>query len=491
MKIIFSIGYSDSGWTDREFAAFWIETVFIPAAIDAAEDPSKPILLIIDGHDSHECAAIKKAVYENQRDHKFILFCFPSKCTHKLQPLDVGIFNQTQAVWKDHVEELTDKNIQITQYNVVHEYMALRDKFMKTDWIQSAFKKTGISPFNPDIFTEEDFAPSQSFSTKAHVPSAYPEAVPSSDPAIPTDCEYSGSSDSEWMESGSSDSEWVESGDENNAESQSFTYQPNSVSTDSESSDNEEPAIQPQPALPLTCSAMSSSSDFLFQPIPRDKLQTLSKEDLVSYTLNLQSHIRMMQHQAQMTDTLHQSANAHCTLAVRMIADINVRLDNANKKRNRGTVKKKARVVVAPKLEELFAQEEREAEIWEKEAKEKERAKAVEEVERNHCIQEAISSKIYNLPLSSYKRKEDLVGLAGALEILATGTVTELTERIKEHLSNNQNLAEHARFSTLFHSRRQHQRSQLPFPPQPMPSTSTNPMVAQPELPPLLYSFRC
>jgi hypothetical protein len=51
------------------------------------------------------------------------------------------------------------------------------------------------------------------------------------------------------------------------------------------------------------------------------------------------------------------------------------------------------------------------------------------------------------MPLGSYKRKEDLVRLARALQIANTGTVAELIERIKEHLSNNQNMAENARFS--------------------------------------------
>ena len=93
--------------------------------VEAAEDHSKPILLLIDGHDSHECLTINKAIYDNQGDHKIILLCFPLKCTHKLQPLDVGIFNHTQTTWKEHVDQLTDKNILMTCYNVIHEYMGL------------------------------------------------------------------------------------------------------------------------------------------------------------------------------------------------------------------------------------------------------------------------------------------------------------------------------------------------------------------------------
>jgi hypothetical protein len=55
--------------------------------------------------------------------------------------------------------------------------------------LQSAFHATGIYPLNQDIFKSVDFAPSKLFSTTASTPSSYPEEVPSSPLAIPTDNE--------------------------------------------------------------------------------------------------------------------------------------------------------------------------------------------------------------------------------------------------------------------------------------------------------------
>jgi hypothetical protein len=46
------------------------------------------ILLLLDGHNSYELDAFHKATFE----HNIIVAVFPSKCTHKLQPLDVIIF---------------------------------------------------------------------------------------------------------------------------------------------------------------------------------------------------------------------------------------------------------------------------------------------------------------------------------------------------------------------------------------------------------------
>ena len=54
--------------------------------------------------------------------------------------------------------------------------------------IKTAFRLTGLSPFNPDIFTNEDFAPSKASSVVAHFPQSYPEEVQSSSP-FPTDME--------------------------------------------------------------------------------------------------------------------------------------------------------------------------------------------------------------------------------------------------------------------------------------------------------------
>src|SRR5260370_38069518 len=60
------IGISESGWMDHQFVAEWIAKVFIPAAHDAAVDVTKPILLFIDGHYSHEFLDIKTAMYRNK-----------------------------------------------------------------------------------------------------------------------------------------------------------------------------------------------------------------------------------------------------------------------------------------------------------------------------------------------------------------------------------------------------------------------------------------
>lgn len=53
-------------------------------------------------------------------------------------------------------------------------------------------------------------------------------------------------------------------------------------------------------------------------------------------------------------------------------------------------------------------------------------------------------------PLSSYKRKDDLIILAGALGLNTVGTISELATLIRSHLASNSNVRLNSRFSGLF-----------------------------------------
>lgn len=56
----------------------------------------------------------------------------------------------------------------------IKEYMVARGQAFLPETIKKAWAKCGIWPFNPNIFTDEDFAPSVSTSTKGHFPASYP-----------------------------------------------------------------------------------------------------------------------------------------------------------------------------------------------------------------------------------------------------------------------------------------------------------------------------
>jgi hypothetical protein len=77
----------------------------------------------------------------------------------------------------------------MNRYNIIQNCLEVRNKHLFPDLIRTSFEKTGLFPLNRNVFREEDFAPSKATSTTAWTPDSFPDEIPSSDPAIPTDDE--------------------------------------------------------------------------------------------------------------------------------------------------------------------------------------------------------------------------------------------------------------------------------------------------------------
>ncbi|KZP26367.1 DDE-domain-containing protein, partial [Athelia psychrophila] len=143
--VIFSIATSPNGWTDDYLCEKWFEDSFLPQA-KARNTSGKPILLIYDGHGSHEGIKMVRLGRENN----IILFCLPPHTTHMLQPLDVGVFGPFQRAWIDRCDEVVaDTGAEMAIRDFVREYMGVRNQTFKATTIISAFKKSGIRPLNP------------------------------------------------------------------------------------------------------------------------------------------------------------------------------------------------------------------------------------------------------------------------------------------------------------------------------------------------------
>lgn len=134
-------------------------------------DPNYPIIIFFDGHGSH----LTVRMIALARKCGVHLFCLPPHTTHKLQPLDVGIFGPLQRAWKKNCEEFTAvRGRGITKPEFMKEYMKVRDNTFTPELITTAWRKTGLYPFNPDVFTELDYSPSQMTSTEVHYPHSFP-----------------------------------------------------------------------------------------------------------------------------------------------------------------------------------------------------------------------------------------------------------------------------------------------------------------------------
>jgi hypothetical protein len=167
---------------DNEIGTAWFTEMFIPFA-NNHKVTNMPVVLLLNGHNLHESDMFCEAAFQ----HQIIVVTFPSKCTHKLQPLDVIIFTQVQCLWLNHCDKHIVQHIKMDHYNIIQEYMEIHPWSMTPKLLRSAFSTTGTFPFNDALFTDNDFASAKSFSYTMHVPMSFPVEVPSSPPFVLSD----------------------------------------------------------------------------------------------------------------------------------------------------------------------------------------------------------------------------------------------------------------------------------------------------------------
>jgi hypothetical protein len=108
---------------------------------------ARPLLLLIDGHSSH----MSVEFLEKARENDIHVFCFPSHLTHKLQPLDVGLFGPVRQSYTTSVNEYLAKNPQqkkLEPKKIIELYCNALTKVFTKENIEQSFQKTGIRPYN-------------------------------------------------------------------------------------------------------------------------------------------------------------------------------------------------------------------------------------------------------------------------------------------------------------------------------------------------------
>lgn len=145
---------NQSGWmTNKEFLVFMDH--FIK---HTKPSPDEPVLLLLDNHSSH----IDIDVIEKAKKNSVILLSFPPHCTHRLQPLDVGVNGPFKAycskAQNNWLRTNPGKTMSIYEIPGIVKY-ALPLAATPIN-ISNAFKKAGIWPYDPNIFTDKDYAPS-------------------------------------------------------------------------------------------------------------------------------------------------------------------------------------------------------------------------------------------------------------------------------------------------------------------------------------------
>ena len=117
-----------------------------------------PALLILDNHESH----LSINVIDYAQQNGVTMLTIHPHCSHKLQPLDVSVYGPFKAYFSGAMKARLDQKPggPVTIYDVAALVGIAHQKAMVPSNIISGFRKTGIFPFNRDIFQDHDFAPS-------------------------------------------------------------------------------------------------------------------------------------------------------------------------------------------------------------------------------------------------------------------------------------------------------------------------------------------
>lgn len=141
-----------SGWIQMDIFTQWFQHFMNHVKPSILE----PVVLILDGHYSH---TRNLDVIDLGRKHGVIIICLPPHSTHKLQPLDVSFMGPFKHYYSLEIENWLKNN----EYRSVTAYQVgelMGRAYMKASTIENAvngFRKTGIIPFNPNIFQDHEF----------------------------------------------------------------------------------------------------------------------------------------------------------------------------------------------------------------------------------------------------------------------------------------------------------------------------------------------
>jgi hypothetical protein len=137
---------SPNGWTSDELALSWLQSLFDPQTSDKAKRDWR--LLMLDGHGSH-CTL---DFLEQCHRLRILVAIYPPHSTHRLQPLDVSLFNPLATYYSQALDAHTRQSLglsSVSKRDFFTIFYPAFDKAFTEGNIRSAWRKTGIEPWDP------------------------------------------------------------------------------------------------------------------------------------------------------------------------------------------------------------------------------------------------------------------------------------------------------------------------------------------------------
>jgi hypothetical protein len=142
---------SKSGWSNNEFALTYLKQIFDPYTCDKASRSCR--LLIIDGHQSH----VNWDFLTTCNRFRILVCILPPHTTHRLQPLDVSLFQPLATAYSKGLNTLMyngEGHVQVTKRLFWPLFRDAWKLSFTTSNIESGWRKTGLWPFNPPLILD-------------------------------------------------------------------------------------------------------------------------------------------------------------------------------------------------------------------------------------------------------------------------------------------------------------------------------------------------
>jgi hypothetical protein len=99
---------SSNRWSSNSLGLQWLEKVFIRHT--KAKAGNRRRLLLVDGHSSH----VNMAFINKCDQNRILVLILPPHSTHRLQPLDVGLFRPLACKYSQQISKLMSNSFGIT-----------------------------------------------------------------------------------------------------------------------------------------------------------------------------------------------------------------------------------------------------------------------------------------------------------------------------------------------------------------------------------------
>ena len=138
----------------------WMMSEIFPAVLEhffnqMAASPDNPQLLVFDNHSSH----ITLEAVTLARSRGVVIVTLPAHCSHRMQPLDVGILGPWKTYYADAVRKWHQAypGAILTIHDVSERVNEAFGRAFSIPSIVNAFRATGVWPPNRATFTDADF----------------------------------------------------------------------------------------------------------------------------------------------------------------------------------------------------------------------------------------------------------------------------------------------------------------------------------------------